>query len=100
MNSAYSVGEHLSRSFCEFGVFCGSTSQQQAAWGRQGCCTLLCAFFVDDVVGAASDLERFGVLLDERVDMAHALAFENLVHGDEDARLLDVAEAVVDGGAE
>ena len=100
MNSAYSVGVHLIRRFCEFGVFRGSTSQQQAAWGRQGCRTLLCAFFVDDVVGAAGDLERFGVLLDERVDMAHALAFENLVHGDEDARLLDVAEAVVDGGAE
>ena len=38
-NSVKSVGVHLIRSFCEFGVFCGSTSQQKAAWGRQGCRT-------------------------------------------------------------
>ena len=86
MNSAYSVGVHRSR-------LRGVGRDAVASYA-------LCAFFVDDVVGAAGDLERFGVLLDERVDMAHALAFENLVHGDEDARLLDVAEAVVDGGAE
>ena len=40
-NSVKSVGVYLIRSFCEFGVFCGSTSQQQTAWGRQGCRSLL-----------------------------------------------------------
>ena len=68
--------------------------------GMAGCHTLLWAFFVDDVVGTARYFESFGVLLYERVDVAHALVFEYLVDGDEDARLLYVAEAVVDGGAE
>ena len=53
-----------------------------------------------DLVGAAGDLEGLGVLLDEGVDVADALLLEDLLDGDEDAGLLDVAEAVVDGGAE
>ena len=57
-------------------------------------------FLVDDVVGAARNLQSLGVLLYEGVDVAHALLVKNLVHGNEDARLLHVAEAVVDGGAE
>ena len=40
------------------------------------------------------------MLLDEGVDVADALLLEDLLDGDEDAGLLDVAEAVVDGGAE
>ena len=68
--------------------------------GMAGCHTLLWAFFVDDVVGTARYFESFGVLLYERVDVAYALVFEYLVDGDEYARLLYVAEAVVDGGAE
>ena len=39
------------------------------------------------------------MLLYELVEVSHALAFENLVHGYEDASLLHVAKAIVDGGA-
>lgn len=40
------------------------------------------------------------MFLDKRIDVADALLSQNLVDGDEDARFLDVAERVVDGGAE
>ena len=55
---------------------------------------------VDDLPRPAGDLHSLGVLAYERVDMAHALFLQHLVHGDEDARLLHVAKAVVDGGSE
>ena len=42
----------------------------------------------------------FGVLCDETVDVANALLIEDLIYGDEDASLFDVAETVVDGRSE
>jgi hypothetical protein len=40
------------------------------------------------------------MVLDIGVDVAHALLLQNLVNGNEDSRLLHVAEAIIDGGAE
>lgn len=45
-------------------------------------------------------MEGLGVLLDETVDMAHALLVEDLIDGNEDARLLHLAKTVVDGRSE
>jgi len=55
---------------------------------------------IDDLVGSAGDVECLGMIVDERIDVAYALLFENLVNGNQDARLFNVAKAVVDGGAE
>ena len=57
-------------------------------------------FPIDNLIGAAGNLQCFGVLLDKRVDVAYTLLLKDFFHCNEYARLLDVAEAVVDGGAE
>lgn len=53
----------------------------------------------DDGVGSGCGCYGFGVFGGEAVDVSNAFLVEDLVDGDEDACLLDVAEAVVDGGA-
>ena len=54
----------------------------------------------DDLVGTAGEMQGFGIVADERLDMAHALLVVNLLNGDEDTCLFHVAEAIVDGRAE
>ncbi len=53
----------------------------------------------DDGVGSGCGGYGFGVFGGVAVDVTDAFLVEDLVDGDEDASLLDVAEAVVDGGA-
>ena len=60
----------------------------------------LLAFLVDDLIGTAGDLQVIVVLLDEGVDMTHALLLEDFFYCNKDTRLLDIAETVVDSRAE
>ena len=54
----------------------------------------------DELLCLGGNLKGIGMVVNEGVDVADALLLENLVDGNEDARLLDVAEPIVDGSAE
>ena len=56
--------------------------------------------FEDHIVGAAGDLQGFGMLFDETVDVANALLFQYLIDSDQNTGLFYFTESVVDGSAE
>ena len=45
-------------------------------------------------------LQRFSVLGNETVDVAHTFLFQDLVNGNENTRLFNVAETIIDGRSE
>ena len=53
-----------------------------------------------NLVLSCCQLQRFSVLSNETVDVAHAFFFQNLVNGDENTRFFNVAETIIDSRSE
>ena len=58
---------------------------------------MLFFFLVENLVGSACNLQRLRMLLNKAVDMADTLLLQDFIHGNENARLLYIAEANFNG---
>ena len=57
-------------------------------------------FVADDDVGSTGDFDEFGMLFGERLDMTYILVVDDFIDSDENSRLLDISESVVDSCSE
>ena len=58
---------------------------------------MLFFFLVENLVGSACNLQRLRMLLNKAVDVANTLLLQDFIHGNENARFLYIAEAIIDG---